>query len=139
MIMTEAGFTVIVVDDDESFGDSLKILIQSRGYNAVTYRSARAFLDSVPSGQKGIAVVDVHMPERDGFSLMDTMRELGYTMPVIVITGRTQADSLDIALKRGAIGFLQKPFSEQSLLDLIEAQGKAVDTQSCERVNSSLL
>jgi len=84
--------------------------------------SAQSFLDAVPSGQKGIAIVDIHMPECDGFSLMHKMRELHYIMPVIVITGQTQADSREIAMQRGAVGFLQKPFNEQSLLDLIEAQ-----------------
>jgi two-component system response regulator FixJ len=110
----------LMVDDDASFGDSLQFLFQSRGYTAFVFRSAKAFLDSVPSEQKGIAIVDLHMPGCDGFELMDKMRELHYEMPVIVVTGQSQAYSRDEALERGAVGFLQKPFSEQSLLELIE-------------------
>jgi FixJ family two-component response regulator len=56
----------------------------------------------------------------DGFSLMDKMKTLGYIMPVILITGQTESSSRDLAMDRGAVGFLQKPFLEKSLMSLIE-------------------
>jgi len=59
------------------------------------------------------------MPECDGFSLIDKMHALRYTMRIIVITGRPQSDSLAQALSKGALGLLQKPFSEASLLELL--------------------
>jgi FixJ family two-component response regulator len=111
-----------IIDDDQNFGRSLKRLLTTKGFQADYFATAKAFLDSVPAGQKGIAVIDIHMPGINGFDLMDRMRELYYEMPVIVVTGQTQADSRDLALERGAVGFLQKPFSDSSLLDLIEEQ-----------------
>ena len=111
-----------IIDDDPNFGRSLKRLLTCKGFRVDHFASAQAFLDSVPSGQKGIAIVDLHMPDVDGFTLMDKMHELHYVMPVIVITGQTQADSRDEALKHGAAGFLQKPFNETSLLALIADQ-----------------
>jgi len=116
------GQQVYIIDDDESFGRSLKRLLRSKGLQADCFSSAQSFLDSVPSGQIGFAIIDLHMPECDGLSLIDKMRELRYEMPFIVITGQTEPDSRDVSLQRGAIGFLQKPFNEQSLLDLIEPQ-----------------
>ena len=92
-----------IIDDDQNFGRSLKRLLTYKGFLADYFASAQAFLDSVPSGQKGIAIVDIHMPDIDGFSLLDKMRELHYEMPVIVITGQTQADSRDEALKHEPI------------------------------------
>jgi FixJ family two-component response regulator len=59
------------------------------------------------------------MPDCDGFALMDKMRDTHYEMPVILVTGRTQADARDLAMQKGAIGFLQKPFDEKSLFELI--------------------
>ena len=109
-----------IVDDDQNFGRSLKRLLTIKGFPADHFGSARSFLDSVPSGQKGIAVIDIHMPDLDGFQLMDKMRELRYEMPVIVVTGQTQENTRDLALERGAVGFLQKPFSDASLIELIE-------------------
>ena len=120
--MNKPPTRLFIVDDDRSFGRSLKRLLIAKGFAADHFESAMAFLDSVPSDQKGIAVVDIHMPECDGFSLMDKMHEMRYSMPLIAITGQTEAGSRDMAMERGAVGFLQKPFSLQSLLDLIEAQ-----------------
>ena len=109
-----------IVDDDASFGRSLKRLLNARGISADYFGSAQSFLDSVPSSQPGYAVVDVHMPECDGFELMDKMRDMRFTMRVIVITGQTRVDSRELALQKGALGFLQKPFGLGSLMELIE-------------------
>jgi FixJ family two-component response regulator len=86
-----------IVDDDHNFGRSLKRLLIVKGFQADYFGSAQAFLDSLPPGQKGIAIVDIHMPGCSGFELMDKMRELHYEMPVVVITGQYQANSRDLA------------------------------------------
>jgi len=116
-----------IVDDDLSFGKSLKRLLNARGMSAAYFGSAQSFIDSVPPGQHGYAIVDINMPVCSGFGLMDRMREMNYRMPVIIITGQTQADSRDIALQKGALGFLQKPFSEESLLELIKQGAEGSD------------
>lgn len=108
-----------IIDDDKSFGKSLKRLLNARGIPADYFVSAQSFFDSVPSGQPGYAVVDIHMPDCDGFELIDKMHEMHYGMSVIVITGHAQADARDLAIQKGAVGFLQKPFSEESLLELL--------------------
>lgn len=108
-----------IVDDDQSFCKSLKRLLNARGISADCFGSAQSFLDSIPAGQQGYAVVDINMPDSDGFELMDKMRALNYSMSVIIITGQTQADTRDLAMQKGALGFLQKPFSEESLLELV--------------------
>jgi FixJ family two-component response regulator len=108
-----------IVDDDLSFGKSLKRLLNARGMRAEYFGSAQSFLDSIPPDQLGYAIVDVHMPDISGIALMSRMREMNYTMRVIIITGQPQADNRNRALDGGALGFLQKPFSEESLLELI--------------------
>ena len=113
---------LFIVDDDRSFGTSLKRLLNAMGFAAEYFASANAFLDSVPCDQEGIAVVDIHMPEHDGFWLIGKMQELSYRMPVVFVTGYTDAGSRERAFQLGAEGFLQKPFKQQSILDLIEAQ-----------------
>ena len=113
---------VFIIDDDLSFGVSLKRLLNARGISADCYSSARSFLEAVPPDRaEGVAVVDIHMPEVDGFALMDSMRTLGYRAPVIMITGQEKATTGQLALERGAIGFLTKPLDEKALLALIEA------------------
>ena len=108
-----------IVDDDPSFGKSLKRLLNARGIPADCFGSAQSFFDSIPADQLGYAIVDIHMPGIDGFALMAKMHEMNYRMPVIIITGKAQADTRDLALQKGALGFLQKPFSDESLLELV--------------------
>ncbi len=117
-----------IVDDDLSFGRSLKRLLNARGRAAKCFSSAQSFFDSVSPDQKeGIAIVDINMPGCNGFALMDKMHDLGFRIPVIVITGKPQKDSHSRAMERGAMGYLKKPFSEVSLLELIEMQEKKND------------
>ena len=112
---------IFIVDDDKSFGRSLKRLLIAKGFAAEHFESARAFLDSVPFDQQGIAVVDIHMADYDGLSLIERMQEMRYGIPVIAVTGLTEPGLRDRVLQQGAVGFLQKPFDQQSLMDLIEA------------------
>ncbi len=108
-----------IVDDDLSFGKSLKRLLDARGMSADYFGSAQSFLDSIPPDQLGYAIVDVHMPDIGGLALMSRMREMKYSMRVIIVTGQPQADNRNMALAGGALGFLLKPFSEESLLELV--------------------
>jgi FixJ family two-component response regulator len=108
-----------IIDDDVSFARSLKRLLEVEGIDAHVFVSAASFLDSVHPAQRGFALVDVHMPEMDGVSLLDKMHDLHYSMPVIVISGQTTMESRDLAIGKGALGFLQKPFNSESLLELI--------------------
>ena len=66
---------VYIVDDDLSFGRSLKRLLNARGLAADCFSSAQSFLDSVSHNQmEGIAIVDINMPGCDGFQLMDKIQ-----------------------------------------------------------------
>jgi two-component system, LuxR family, response regulator FixJ len=112
---------IYIVDDDLSFGKSLRRLLNARGFSADCFGSAQSFLDSVPPGQQGYAVVDIHMPECDGFCLIDKMNALHYKMRIVVITGRAPDDARELALRKGTLGLLQKPFSEESLLELLNS------------------
>jgi FixJ family two-component response regulator len=112
-----------IVDDDMPFGKSLKRMLNARGFPAEYFGSAQSFLDSVPPGQPGCAIVDIHMPCYDGFCLMKKMLDLHYVMPVIIITGQASSEARDRAMQNGAIGYLQKPFSAESLLELVQKQG----------------
>jgi FixJ family two-component response regulator len=112
-----------IIDDDLSFGKSLRRMLNARGLAAEYFGSAQSFLDSVPPGQAGLAIVDIHMPGLDGLGLLGKMRELRYDMPVIIITGHADHDARERAIRSGAAGFLRKPFSEESLMEMVEKLG----------------
>jgi FixJ family two-component response regulator len=111
---------IYIVDDDQSFGRSLKRLLNVRGIVADYFGSAQAFFDSVSSDQAGCALLDIHMPHCNGFELIDKMRTMHYSMSVIVITGQPHSGDRAEAMKKGAVGFLQKPFSQESLFELLD-------------------
>src|SRR5512136_3039578 len=120
--MNSHRLSFCIVDDDLAFGKSLKRLLNARGIPAEYFGSAQSFLDSVPPGQCGYAIVDIHMPGCDGFGLLRKMNDLCYEMPVIIVTGQADSSARDLAMQRGAVGYLQKPFSGDSLLELVQKQ-----------------
>ena len=117
--MTSGKPHIFIVDDDLSFGKSLARLLRVRGYHAEAFSSAVTFLDSVSPDQRGVVVLDLHMPGCDGFNLFEKMKEHHFLMPVIFTTGQAHADERCLALHKGALGFLIKPFREESLLELL--------------------
>ena len=83
--MSEA--LVHVIDDDEAVRVSLAFLLEMADLPARTYGSAQAFLEVVPELQSGCIVTDVRMPGMSGLDLVNRLKLLGVSLPVIVITG----------------------------------------------------
>lgn len=116
---------IFIVDDDESVCRSIRRLLISAGFKADTFASAQTFLDSVPPETEGILVLDIRMPEIDGFEFQKKLVSCGSPLKIIFITAYAQPGDREYAMQTGAIGFLQKPFDDQSLLNLIHSTMKA--------------
>ena len=118
--------TVYVVDDDQAVRDSLRWLIESVGLTVETFDSAQAFLARCEKGPlRGCLVADVRLPGVSGLDLQDRLRQQGLYIPTIVITGHGDVPVAVRAMKAGALDFIEKPFSDQTLLDRIrEAIGQ---------------
>lgn len=111
---------IYIVDDDEKFCKSLKRLLMSAGYFSESFSSAQCFLDSVSADDKtGVLILDLRMPGMDGFALQEKLNELRSLLRIIIITADAHPGDRDHAIKAGAIGFLQKPFQDESLFELI--------------------
>ena len=118
--MNCSSFKIYCVDDDADVLESIEMLIESAGYKIETFVSAQMFLDSVPFDSRGCLILDICMPGMDGFELQKKLRDLRSRLHVIFITGETKSRGRDYAMEAGALGFLQKPFDDESLLQLIE-------------------
>ena len=114
---------IYVVDDDESVRRALRRLLKSAGFNVETFNSAQSFLDSVLLDTEGCLILDVRMPGINGFELQKKLNDRRSNLHIIFITAHAQAGDRERAMEAGAIGFLQKPFNDQSLLDLINSIG----------------
>ena len=124
--------TVFIVDDDEAVCDSVKELVESVGLHAQTFTSALSFLDTYLADAAGCLVLDVRMSRMSGPALQTSLKELGPSLPIIFITGHGDIDTAVDAMKAGAVDFIQKPYHEQNLLDIIN---KALELDAKNRDN----
>ena len=126
---------VHVVDDDEAVRDSVAFLLRSAQIEVEVYESAVAFLGKAASAT-GCVVTDVRMPEMSGIDLMRRLKELGITLPVIVMTGHGDVPLAVEAMKAGAVDFIEKPFNDETMLTAVRAalaRGEAVGKRDAER------
>jgi len=112
--------TVSVIDDEPDIRDALGMLLRSVGHNVKTYDSAQAYWDNFDPNITGCLVLDVRMPGMSGMELQARLKDLQYHPPIIMISGHGEIPMAVSAIKDGAIDFLQKPFSDQVLLDRVQ-------------------
>jgi FixJ family two-component response regulator len=110
---------ISVVDDDASMRVAIKGLLKAAGYDAEVFASGEELLNSGRLAGTGCLVVDVRMPGMSGIELQDRLIALGHAVPIIFITAHADEQERARALERGALGFLQKPFRQDALLDAI--------------------
>ncbi len=110
---------IYIVDDDESVCRSLKLLMGTYGFLVETFPSADKFFSAVPNSALGCLIMDIHMPGLNGWEAQEKLMKSGSNRPVIIITADKNDGLEEQALKAGAVGFLQKPFNDQELVDLI--------------------
>ena len=110
---------IYIVDDDESVARALKSLLMTFDFDVITFNSARDYFEKAPNNDTGCLVLDIHMPGIDGWETQKRILASGSKRPVIFISAEKIDKAADRAIKVGAVGFLQKPFDGQSLVDLI--------------------
>ena len=118
---------IFIVDDDESVCRALKTLLMTFEFEVKTFNSAKSFFDAVPNSDPGCLVLDIHMPGIDGWAMQKIIFDSGSKRPVIFISAEKQDNAADRAVKVGAVGFLQKPFNGQTLVDLINVASESTD------------
>jgi two-component system response regulator FixJ len=122
---------VFVVDDDPAMRDSLRWLIESTGVQVETFPDAQTFLARIRPELPGCLVLDVRMPGMSGLDLQAELTRRGIGLPTIVLTGHAEVPMAVRAVKAGAIDFIEKPFSDQLLLDRV-GQGIEMDREARE-------
>ncbi len=124
--------TVFVVDDDATVREGVQWLLESVELAAETYASAHDFLAAYDPGRPGCLVLDVRMPGLSGLEAQARLAARGGRLPVIVITGHADVPMAVRAMKAGAVDFLEKPFSDQVLLDAVQ-RALAADSECRKR------
>ena len=119
--MADANPSVLVIDDDPEFRNSVARLLRTVGLHAQEFSSVPDFLKADPPEGPTCLVLDVRMPGRSGLELQRDLAAAKRQVPIIFITAHADVPMTVQAMKGGAIEFLTKPFRDQDLLDAVEA------------------
>ena len=110
---------VAAVDDDRRVRESVRSVLESAGYEAITFESAETFLLSGALQTVTCVIADVRLPGMDGTELQRRIRRERCQLPVIFITAHDDDDVRQQALRDGAAAFLVKPFDGGDLLEYV--------------------
>ena len=112
--------TVYVVDDDEGVRDSLQWLLEGKDYRVRCFDSAENFLSRYDAREVACLIVDIRMAGMSGLELQDRLIERKSPLPIVFITGHGDVPMAVDTMKKGAMDFIQKPFQEEALVNLVE-------------------
>jgi FixJ family two-component response regulator len=127
--MNAGDFIVFIVDDDARMREALSELLDSLGWRAVAFGSAGEYLSYPRPDLPACLILDVELPDINGLDVQKQIAD-GDHPPIVFLTGHGDIPSSVSAIKRGAVDFLTKPFTEQDLLAAIHS---AVDRDRLAR------
>jgi DNA-binding response OmpR family regulator len=111
---------VLVIDDDRQFVESTRILLESHGYEVLTAQDGSEGLARAESVSPDLIVLDVMMPRRSGFCVLDKLSIGGKIRPrIVMVTASDEGRQQEIALMKGADVFMCKPFEPRDLLTAV--------------------
>jgi two-component system response regulator HydG len=111
--------SVLVVDDESSILDTLRILLRKDGYEVATAQGGKAGLEQIRSGNHSIVLTDVRMPQVSGLDILKAAKEQDPETPVILMTAQASLQTAIQAVNEGAFYYIQKPFSNDELLAIL--------------------
>ncbi len=123
---------ILIVDDEKEIADLVEIYLKNENYNVLKYYSSKDILQDIDNLQIDLAILDVMMPDIDGFMLCKKIRELGYTFPIIFATAKVEDIDKINGLTIGADDYVTKPFQPLELIARVKAQ-----LRRCQKYDSS--
>ena len=112
--------TILVVDDEAGIRSSVRGVLADEGYRVLEAEDGRGALQLIASEHPRLVILDIWMPEMDGIELLRHIRDSHPGTPVIVISGHGNIETAVTATKLGAFDFIEKPFSLDGLLHVVD-------------------
>lgn len=113
---------ILIVDDEQEIRQFLNLVLRDRGHEVLTAAGAREGLTLARSEKPDLVLLDIMMPEVDGWTVLRQLKEDGETagIPVAILSARSEASDRAQALMEGAIDYITKPFSLHDLLGRVD-------------------
>jgi FixJ family two-component response regulator len=117
--MNDQEGTVYLIDDDASVRDALCLLLSLKGMRTQVFASGESFLEAYRPDWRGCVLSDLRMPGMSGLDLQAVLRDRQIPLPLIILTAHGDVATVRRALKGGALDFVEKPFEEDLLLEIL--------------------
>ncbi|MDH3996238.1 MAG: sigma-54 dependent transcriptional regulator, partial [Desulfobulbaceae bacterium] len=113
--------SILVVDDELSMREFLKILLEKEGHRVTTASDASSVLDLMQNEDFDLVLSDIRMPGMGGLSLLEKIKEINNSIPVIMITAYASPENAVVAMKSGAFDYITKPFKVDEIVKIIKS------------------
>jgi two-component system sensor histidine kinase ChiS len=117
------SFKILAIDDEQICLEIIEFALETRGYKVITVDNGNKALDVIKSNDKiDLILLDMMMPDIYGLDLLEQIQDyiISNNVPVILQTGTSNEEDIQIALSKGAVASIKKPYHRQELIDLIE-------------------
>ncbi|GAB7027975.1 response regulator transcription factor [Geotalea toluenoxydans] len=113
---------ILIVEDEESLLKLESILLSSKGYSVVGVMDGKAALEEVKVNRPDLVVLDVMLPEMDGFEVCRHIKENPETssIPVVMLTAKKSNNDVERGKQAGAEAYITKPFKSAKVIEVIE-------------------
>ena len=119
---------ILLAEDEKSMSKALTVILTKNNYSVDAVFDGEEALSYIKTGDYDLAILDVMMPKTDGFEVVKQIRAAGITIPVMMLTARSQVDDKVEGLDSGADDYLTKPFQTRELLARLRALGRRSPT-----------
>ncbi|MBK3746019.1 response regulator transcription factor, partial [Paraburkholderia aspalathi] len=113
--MTGSSVKILVVDDEPPIRRLLRVGLTAQGYEVLDASTAAIAQQSLEEHRPDLVILDLGLPDRPGHELLLEWRDNGFTMPVVILSSRTDEAGIVLALETGADDYVTKPFGMNEL------------------------
>lgn len=114
-------FSILVCEDDFAIKTMISTKLKQENYSVYTVQNGQEALNLMEKQQIDLVISDIMMPEMDGYEFVQTLRETKHTLPILMITAKSQLESLETAFKLGVDDYMVKPLRLEELVLRVKA------------------